>query len=86
MYIKRNTFGRIDIDNIPDEVKYCMCDIADQIQKKEKRFGKTSESVGSWSVNYQENADIQEEFFDTLVNYLLNVKTPDGNSILARRC
>lgn len=86
MYIKRNTYGRIDTSNIPKEVKYCTCSIADKIKKIEKRIGKTSESVGSWSVNYQENNDDEKELYDTLVNYLLDVKAKDGNSVLCRRC
>jgi hypothetical protein len=86
MYIKKNTYGRIDKDNIPDEVKYCTCSIADKMQKIEKRNGKNSESVGSWSVNYQESSDNEKELYDTLVNYLLDVKDSKGISLLYRGC
>ncbi len=86
MYIKRNISSKFDENNIPDELKYCMCVIADKLIEINKRKGKTSESVGTWSVNYQENSNNEKELYDTLVNYLLDVKTKDGNSILYRGC
>lgn len=88
MYIKRNTSGKIDniFVKVPDEVKYCVCTIADKLQNIEQRTGKSSESVGSWSVSYQNSGDSDKELYDTLMNYLFDIKTDDGNSILCRRC
>ena len=86
MYIKRHTFGRIDEDDIPEEVQYCTCAIVDAMQEIEKRTGKSSETVGSWSVSYQDSEDDDSNLYDILTNYLLDVKTSDGNSILYRGC
>lgn len=85
-YIKRNTHSRIDEKNIPEEVKNCTCSIADKLKKFEKRNGKTSESVGSWSVSYRENKEDQNELYNTLVDYLLEVKDNEGQSLLYRGC
>lgn len=86
MYIKKNTYNRVDKDNIPEEVQYCTSSIADKLQKIEKRNGKTSESVGSWSINYQENSEDEKELYDTLVNYLSEVKDSEGVFLLYRGC
>lgn len=86
MYIKKNTYNRVDKDNIPEEVQYCTCSIADKLQKIEKRNGKTSESVGSWSINYRENSEDEKELYDTLVNYLSEVKDSEGVFLLYRGC
>lgn len=69
-YIKRHTFGRIDINNVPDDVKYCTCALADKLLKIEKREGKTSEKVGTWSVDYVDNQEDEKSKYQTLVEYL----------------
>ncbi|MCF0125459.1 MAG: hypothetical protein HUJ68_06865 [Clostridia bacterium] len=85
-YIKRNTHNRINENNIPDEVKLCTCSLADKMKKYEKKKGKVSESVGSWSVNYQNNSEDENELYDVLVNFLLYVKDEKGESVLYRGC
>lgn len=85
-YIKRNTHNRINEKNIPDEVKLCTCFLADKMKKYEKKKGKVSESVGSWSVNYQNNLEDENELYDVLVNFLLYVKDEKGESVLYRGC
>lgn len=85
-YIKRNTHNRIDESNIPNEVKDCTCSITDKLKKIEKRKGKTSESVGSWHINYQENSEDNNELYNTLVDFLLEVKDSRGESLLYRGC
>lgn len=85
-YIKRNTYNKIDENNIPDEVKLCTCSLADKLKKYEKKKGKVSESVGSWSVNYQNSAEDENELYEVLVNFLLSVKDDKGESILYRGC
>lgn len=85
-YIKRNTHNRIDESNIPDEVKLCTCSLVDKLKKYEKKKGKVSESVGSWSVNYQNNSEDENELYDVLVNFLLYVKDEKGESVLYRGC
>lgn len=55
--IKRFTGRNIDEGNIPDCVKNCCCELAELIYTHEKSTvdtsGKTSESVGGWSVSYE---------------------------------
>lgn len=54
------TFGNIDPDNIPEEVKMCCCELAEQAFKYDtaqaQSFGKNSESVQGWSVSYDSAA------------------------------
>lgn len=69
-YIKSNTFGRINENGVVDDVKYCMCSLADKMLKIEKREGKKSESVGSWSISYVESTEDKQELFDILRKYL----------------
>jgi len=83
-YIKRHTFNRINEKNIPESVKLCTCSLVDKISKIEKRKGKTSESVGSWSVNYQDNSEDSNETYDVLVNYLSEEKDEEGTYLLYR--
>lgn len=83
-YIKRQTHNRVDENNIPEAVKLCTCACTDKANKIEKKKGKTSESVGSWSVNYQDNSEDSKEMYDILVNYLLYEKDSKGESLLYR--
>ena len=85
-YIKRNTFNRIDIENIPEEVKFCTCSIVEQMKKLEKREGKVSESVGSWSVNYQTSNENEKNLYEVLSYYLSETKDKKGIPVLYRGC
>lgn len=55
--IKRFTGNNIDENNIPECVKNCCCELAEALCTYEKMSshsdGKTSESVGGWSVSYE---------------------------------
>lgn len=84
IYIKRHTHNRIDESNIPESVKLCTCSLVDKIRKLEKKKGKISESVGSWSINYQDNSEDSNEMYNILVNYLLYEKDNKGESLLYR--
>ncbi len=83
-YIKRHTHNRINENDIPITVKFCTCSLIDRIKKLESKKGKTSESVGSWSVNYQDNSEDSKEMYDILVNYLLYEKNSEGKFLLYR--
>lgn len=56
--IKKFAGWNIDEANIPEAVKLCCCELAEMIFNAEKQqtqsAGKTSETVGSWSVSYEE--------------------------------
>lgn len=69
-YIKSNTFNRITEPVLDENVKYCMCDLVDKMLKIEKREGKKSESVGTWSTAYVESAEDKQELYNTLLDYL----------------
>jgi len=70
-YIKRNTFGRIDETiTIPDAVKYCACTLVDKMLKIEKREGKISEKVGTWSIDYVESKEDEAAKYQILLDYL----------------
>jgi len=75
--IKLNTFGRVDKDNIPEEVKMCCCELAELIYRHETTEDNgniASEKVGEYSVSYVAK-DIQEKSLaekkqDILSNWL----------------
>ena len=85
-YIKRNTFNRIDVENIPNEVKLCVCSLIEKMSKIEKQVGKKSETVGSWSATYFENAEWSNELYNILLNYLSELKDSKGTPVLFRGC
>lgn len=84
--IKANTFGRICENNIPDEVKYCTCVLADKLLSLSKSEGKTSESVGSWSVQYADSKDGKEMIAQIIKEFLSETYTNDGTPVLYRGC
>lgn len=69
--IKRFTGRNVDEGNIPDCVKNCCCELAETIYTHEKTTadtkGKTSESVGGWSVGY-ESSEQSVTSFNNSVN------------------
>ena len=86
MKIKANTFGRIDENNVPDEVKFCTCILADKLLNISKSENKTSESVGSWSIQYADSKSGRELIQSTLKEFLSEVYTEDGTLLLYRGC
>lgn len=86
--IKENTFGRIDESKPQDEVKYCTCVLADKLLNVSKSEGKSSESVGSWSVSYANNTQVDiEKMVTTIIKeFLSEVYTEDGTPVLYRGC
>lgn len=86
MYVKRNTFNRIDAGNIPNEAKLCVCALIEKMNKMQKQAGKKSETVGSWSTTYLENAEWSNELQNILLNYLSEVKDNEGTPVLYRGC
>ena len=88
MKIKANTFGRINENKVQDEVKFCTCLLADKLLKATKSEGKSSESVGSWSISYSNNAqtDIDKMVVSTIKECLSEVYTEDGTPLLYRGC
>ena len=70
------TFGRLKTStDIPEEVKKCVCDIAEKLHEYDKAVkGITSEKVGDYSVSYESKAvqkdNCDNEIKDCIKNYL----------------
>ena len=78
------TFGRIKPANIPDEVKYCACELADKCYAVGKSEGKQSETVGAHSVSYASgNTTSQSDIYRSVIkSYLSEVYAEDGTPVL----
>lgn len=89
-YICHQTHGRIDVTNIPEEVKYVTCLCIDLINERNLRINNIgnlkSENIEGWAVTYQTNAEIKLEYdrkmYATLGEYLWNVLGADGFPLL----
>lgn len=66
LLIDRYTFGNIDPENVPEAVKMCCCELAENLFSENKSMtenvGIQSESVGGWSRNYTSKSEIQIHF------------------------
>ena len=63
--IDEYTFGNIDPDNVPEEVRLCCCELAEAGFKAEhseaaKKDGIASESVTGWSQSYESSESRRE--------------------------
>lgn len=89
-YINHKTFGRINPNDVCEEVKYVTCLIVDLINEKEvkiKNIGNlSSENIEGWSVSYQDADSIELEYsnkmYDVLRDYLWNVTDSNGTRLL----
>ena len=91
-YINMETFGRIDIKNIPKEVKYITCLIIDLINnaetKKIEMGNLKSQNIEGWSETYIEPKEIDSKLnadkYNLLEMYLWNVIGKDRKPLLYR--
>lgn len=89
-YINHKTFGRIDKNNIPEQVKYVTCLIIDLIAEENQKLSEIgnlkSQNVEGWSESYSTpeeiKTDYEEKKYSTLKKYLWNVIGIDGNPLL----
>ncbi len=89
-YINYMTHGRIDKDNIPEQVKYTTCLILNLIEEentKLKEIGNLkSQSIEGWSESYSTPDEIKKDYsekkYSTLKEYLWDVIGNDGNPLL----
>lgn len=89
-YINYMTHGRIDKDNIPEQVKYTTCLILNLIEEentKLKEIGNLkSQNIEGWSESYSTpeeiKADYKEKKYSILKEYLWDVIGTDGNPLL----
>lgn len=82
------TFGRLKkLDTQVQDVKLCIIDLMDKIKKyNEVDNGKSSESVGSYSVTYNKpvNKEEKQERRSIINSYLSECKLEDGTPYLYR--
>lgn len=89
-YINYKTFGRIDENNVPEQVKYVTCliiDLQDEENTKISEIGNLkSQNIEGWSESYSTpeeiKADYEDKKYSTLKKYLWNVIGIDGNPLL----
>jgi hypothetical protein len=89
-YINYKTFGRIDINNIPEQVKYVTCliiTLQDEENTKLSEIGNLkSQNIEGWSESYSTPEEIKSDYEDkkqkVLSQYLWNVIGTDGNPLL----
>ena len=89
-YINHKTFGRIDKDNVLEQVQYVTCliiDLQDEENTKISEIGNLkSQNIEGWSESYSTpeeiKADYEDKKYSTLKQYLWNVIGTDGNPLL----
>jgi len=89
-YINYKTFGRIDKDNVPEQVQYVTClviDLQDEENTKLSEIGNLkSQNIEGWSESYstpeEVKTDYEDKKYSTLKQYLWNVIGTDGNPLL----
>lgn len=83
--IKQYTLDNVDENDIPDEVKMCCCELAENIFKAEQESaaqGVSSESVGGWSRSY-ESTEARRQNADRAVHDIV-YKWLSGTGLLYR--
>ena len=91
-YINIRTFGRIDINNIPEQVKYATCLIIDLINEQNVKLSEIgnlkSQNIEGWSETYSTPDEIKKEYANkkeiVLKEQLWDVVGKDGNYLLYR--
>ena len=89
-YINHKTFGRIDENNVPEQVQYVTCLIINLIDEENTKLSEIgnlkSQNIEGWSESYSTpeeiKADYEEKKYSTLKKYLWNVIGSDGNPLL----
>ena len=89
-YINYKTFGRIDENTIPEQVKYVTCLIISLLNEENTKLSEIgnlkSQNIEGWSESYstpeEVKMDYEEKKYSTLKKYLWNVIGIDGNPLL----
>lgn len=89
-YINYKTFGRIDQNNIQEQVKYVTCLIVDLIDEENTKLSEIgnlkSQNIEGWSESYSTPEEIKSNYENqkqkVLNDYLWNVIGTDGNPLL----
>ena len=91
-YINRQTFGRIDKNNIPKQVKFVTCLIIDLLDEQETKLSEIgnlkSQNIEGWSETYSTPEEIKKDYSQkmqsVLSDNLWDVIGIDGNLLLYR--
>ena len=89
-YINHRTFGRIDENNVPEEVEYVTCLIINLIAEENTKLTEIgnlkSQNIEGWSESYSTPEEIKSDYEDkkqkVLNQYLWNIIGTDGNPLL----
>ena len=89
-YINYNTHGRIDKNDIHEQVKYTTCLIVDLINEENDKLSKIgnlkSQNIEGWSESYMTSDEIKQDYsnkkYTVLQEQLWNVIGIDGNPLL----
>lgn len=89
-YINYNTHGRIDKNNIPEQVKYVTCLITDLINEEETKISEIgslkSQNIEGWSESYATPEEIKADYNNkkqsVLKEYLWDEIGTDGLPLL----
>ena len=89
-YINHKTFGRIDENNVPEEVQYVTCLIIDLIDEQNTKLSEIgnlkSQNIEGSSESYSSPEEVKADYEDkkqkVLNQYLWNVIGTDGNPLL----
>ena len=89
-FINHETFGRIDVNNIPEEVKMATSLIIDKLNTKQEKLEECenlkSESIEGWSKTYATPEEVEQKYSseinEILNQYLWNVIGKDGKPLL----
>ena len=89
-YINYKTFGRIDKDNVLEQVQYVTCLIVNLINEENTQLSEIgnlkSQNIEGWSESYSTPEEVKTDYEDkkqkTLNQYLWNVIGIDGNPLL----
>ena len=91
-YINYKTFGRVDKNNVPEQVKYVTCLIINLIDEQNTKISEIgnlkSQNIEGWSESYSTpeeiKADYEDKKYSILKQYLWDVIGTDGNPLLYR--
>lgn len=91
-YIKTQTFDRVSIKAIPEEIERATCLIIDKIHSAEeakKEMGNLkSQNIEGWSETYKTDeeidAELEKDKYKILSTYLSDTIGSDGNLLLYR--
>lgn len=89
-YINHKTFGRVDKDDVPEQVKYVTCLIIDLLNEENTKLSKIgnlkSQNIEGWSESYMTADEIKQEYsnkkYTVLQEQLWNLIGIDGNPLL----